>query len=217
MKRLIIPLLFFLVLSACKEKEVPAAKTKGPTIVKGRYTIVNTDIPVPDIIVYMTSGGWPFGELVNETTTDSNGYFKMEIPDEFDHGTFHDDIFRDGYIASRQKGGAQNSLSFNNDGQTYTQDFETIPPAWVNITLRNISKRKDFDVCYAYTQNGYDNIQMWNNVDSVSNTLKLFGNMIDSFSLSFQKYDNNQQVEIEHKVYKLTVPGFMVKDTIIDF
>ncbi len=65
MKKIITPFLLFLVLSACKEKEVPATKTKGTTIVKGRYTIVNTDIPVPDIDVYLSSGGWPSGrELV---------------------------------------------------------------------------------------------------------------------------------------------------------
>ena len=218
MKRFISPLLLFLVLSACKEKEVPATKTKGITIVKGRYTIVNTDIPVPDIDVYLSSGGWPSGrELVNETVTDSNGFFEMEIPARFDHGSFDDNYNHTGYLASRQKGGTKNTLNFSNDGQIYVQDFEMIPPAWVNVTVRNKSGRKDFDVCYAYTQRSYDEVVLWKNSDTASNTLKVFGNMSDSISLTFRYFVNDQEKEFERKVFYINVPGFTVKDTIIDF
>ncbi len=205
-------------IGGCKEKEVPATKPKGTTIVKGRYTIVNTDIPVPDIDVYLSSGGWPSGrELVNETVTDSNGYFEMEIPTQFDHGSFDDNYNHTGYIASRQKGGAKNTLNFSNDGGTYIQDFEMIPPSWVNVTIRNKSGRKDFDVCYAYTQRAYEEVVLWKSQDSASNTLKVFGNMPDSISLTFRNYINGEEKEFERKKIMITIPGFMVKDTIIDF
>jgi len=219
MKRLISPLLIFFVLSACKEKEAPIIKTKGPTIVKGRYTIVNTDIPVPDIDVYLSSGGWPSGrELVNETVTDSNGYFEMEIPNRFDYGSFDDNYNHTGYIASRQKGGAKNTLNFSNDGQTYIQDFEMIPPAWVNITIRNKSGRKDFEVGYVSTQRDQDKwLSFESNIDSASIMLKVFGNMPDSIAISLRKYAGQDLITVERKVHMITVPGFMVKDTIIDF
>ncbi len=219
MKKLILPLMFFLALSACKEKEVPATKTKGTTIVKGRYTIVNTDIPVPDIDVYLSSGGWPSGrELVNETVTDSNGFFEMEIPARFDHGSFDDNYNHTGYLASRQKGGTKNTLNFSNDGGTYIQDFEMIPPAWVNVTVRNKSGRKDFDIGYVSTQRDQNKwLTFYRNQDSASIMLKIFGNMPDSISISLRKYAGEDELKIDRINTILTVPGFMVKDTIIDF
>lgn len=219
MKKLISPLLFILVLSACKEKEIPAAKTKGPTTIKGRYTIVNTDIPVPDIDVYLSNGGFPSGRvLVNETITDSNGYFEMVIPKNFDYGAFDDNYNHTGYLASRQKGGTKNTLTFSNDGGTYIQDFEMIPPAWVNVTVRNKSGRKDFEVGYVSTQREQNN---WLTFDSTKDTasimLKVFGNMPDSIAVSLRKYEGQNLITVERKVHMITIPGFMVKDTIIDF
>jgi hypothetical protein len=218
MKRLIIPIMLFLALSACKEKEIVLTKPIGTTFIKGRYIIVNTDIPVPDIDVYLSSGGWPSGrELVNETVTDSNGYFEMEIPNRFDYGSFDDNYNHTGYIASRQKGGAKNTLNFSNDGQTYIQDFEMIPPAWVNVTIRNKSGRKDFEVGYVSTQRESNWITFVRDELTATKTLKIFGNMPDSLSVSLEKIVNGQDSVVERKIHMITVPGFMVKDTIIDF
>ncbi len=218
MKRLINPLLLFLALSACKEKEIPAAKTKGTTIVKGRYTIVNTDIPVSDIDLYIYTGGFPYPqELLGETTTDSLGNYTLKFEGDHYNAKLRNSFGHTPYIASQQKGAQNNDLTFLNDGQTHTQDFEMIPPAWVNVTVRNKSGRKDFDICYAYTQRAYDEVVLWKNSDTASNTLKVFGNMNDSISLTFRNFVNGQEKEFERKVFNINVPGFMVKDTIIDF
>jgi hypothetical protein len=219
MKKIINPLLLFLALSDCKEKEVPATKTKGPTIVKGRYTIVNTDIPVPDIDVYLSSGGWPSGrELVNETVTDSNGYFEMEIPARFDHGSFDDNYNHTGYLASRQKGGTKNTLNFSNDGGTYIQDFEMIPPAWVNVRIKDVEAKNDYD--FMAVGSRYNSITFANswNMDTVV-TMKVFGNMSDTIALGYYKSVPGQGNDIELKIMKfpITVPGFQFKDLLIEY
>jgi hypothetical protein len=217
MKRLINPLLLFLALSACKEKEVPV-KTKGTTNVKGRYTIVNTDIPVPDIDVYLSNGGFPTPRvLVNETVTDSNGNFEMTINDKFDYGEFYDNYNHTGYLASRQKGGQSNNLTFDNDGKTHIQDFEMIPPAWVNVTIRNKSGRKDFEIGYVSTQRERNWITFGRDELTSSKTLKIFGNMPDSLSVSLEKIVNGKDSVVERITHMFYVPGLMVKDTIIDF
>jgi len=218
MKKIINPLLLFLALSACKEKEVPTTKTKGPTIVKGRYTIVNTEIPVPDIDVYLSNGGFPTPRvLVNETVTDSNGNFEMTINDKFDYGEFYDNYNHTGYLASRQKGGQSNNLTFDNDGKTHIQDFEMIPPAWVNVTIRNKSGRKDFEIGYVSTQRERNWITFGRDELTSSKTLKIFGNMPDSLSVSLEKIVNGKDSVVERITHMFYVPGFMVKDTIIDF
>ena len=41
--------------------------------------------------------------------------------------------------------------------------------------------------------------------------------MPDSISLLLRKYVGQEEITVERKVHMITVPGFMVKDTIIDF
>ncbi len=208
-----------IIIGGCKEKEVPATKTKGITIVKGRYTIVNTDIPVPDIDVYLSSGGWPSGrELVNETVTDSNGFFEMEIPARFDHGSFDDNYNHTGYLASRQKGGAKNTLNFSNDGQIYVQDFEMIPPAWVNVHLKDTEAKKDYD--YMAIGSNFDFIKLansWNSDTLV--TFKIYGNMNDTIALGYYKHTQGSSRDIELQIikYPINVPGFQFKDLLIEY
>ncbi len=55
------------------------------------------------------------------------------------------------------------------------------------------------------------------NEDSASIMLKVFGNMPDSISVSLRKYEGQNLITVERKVHMITIPGFMVKDTIIDF
>jgi len=219
MKRLINPLLLFLALSACKEKEIPAAKTKGTTIVKGRYTIVNTDIPVSDIDLYIYTGGFPYPqELLGETKTDSLGNYTLKFEGDHYNAKLRNSFGHTPYIASQQKGAQNNDLTFLNDGQTHTQDFEMIPPAWVNVTVRNKSGRNDFEVGYVSTQRDQNKwLTFDRNEDSASIMLKVFGNMPDSISVSLRKYEGQNLITVERKVHMITIPGFMVKDTIIDF
>jgi hypothetical protein len=219
MKKIISPLLLFLALSACKEKEVPATKTKGPTIIKGRYTIVNTDIPVPDIDVYLSNGGFPTPRvLVNETVTDSNGNFEMTINDKFDYGEFYDNYNHTGYLASRQKGGQSNNLTFDNDGKTHTQDFEMIPPAWVNVRIKDVEAKNDYD--FMAVGSRYNSITFANswNMDTVV-TMKVFGNMSDTIALGYYKSVPGQGNDIELKIIKfpITAPGFQFKDLLIEY
>lgn len=207
------------IISGCKEKEVPSTKIKGPTIVKGRYTIVNTDIPVPDIDVYLSNGGFPTPRvLVNETVTDSNGNFEMTINDKFDYGEFHDNYNHTGYLASRQKGGQSNNLTFDNDGKTHIQDFEMIPPAWVNVRIKDIEAKKDYD--YLAVGSNFNSIKLSNvwNSDTIV-TMKVYGNMSDTIALGYYKSmsGNTEDLELQIIKYPITVPGFQFKDLIIEY
>jgi hypothetical protein len=210
-----------IVISACKEKEVPSTKTKGTTIVKGRYTIVNTDIPVPDIDVYLSNGGFPTPRvLVNETVTDSNGNFEMTINDKFDYGEFYDNYNHTGYLASRQKGGQLNNLTFDNDGKTHVQDFEMIPPAWVNVRMVNKHLFSNYDEVGVGSENFTGGRPDHNNSLDTTIVVKVFGNMPDTISFGYW----NLKFEIEPKYtllkemkYPITVPGFQFKDLLIEY
>ena len=71
--------LLFLI-GSCKEKEVPTSKPITPTIFKGKCTIVNTNIPAPNVDVFIYTGGFPYpDELIDETVTDSNGNYILEF------------------------------------------------------------------------------------------------------------------------------------------
>jgi hypothetical protein len=215
MKKLMNPLLLFLVLSACKEKEVPATRTIGPTTIKGLVTEINTDKPVSNVDVYLWKYADQLGmirELVDETISDANGNFDLDF--SVDRNIYISANFEQtGYISYRHT----STPNYAYDGKEHQHKIEMIPPAWVNVTVRNKSGRKDFDVCYAYTQRSYDEVVLWKNSDTASNTLKVFGNMSDSISLTFRYFVNDQEKEFERKVFYINVPGFTVKDTIIDF
>ena len=219
MKRLINPLLLFLALSACKEKEVPSTKPIGPTIIKGRCTIVNTDLPAPNVDIFIYTGGFPTPQvLIDETVSDSNGNYTLTYSGDHLYAKMGVNFPRTGFISGQQKFGEANPLVFEKDGKTHIQDFEMIPPAWVNVTVRNKSGRKDFEVGYVSTQREQNN---WLTFDSTKDTasimLKVFGNMPDSIAVSLRKYEGQNLITVERKVHMITIPGFMVKDTIIDF
>jgi hypothetical protein len=216
MKRLINPLLLFLVLSACKEKEVPVTKTIGSTSIKGVVTEINTDKPVANVDVYLWKYADQLGmirELVDETISDANGNFDLDF--SVDRNIYISANFEQtGYISYRHA----SMPNYSHDGKEHQHNIEMIPPAWVNITVRNKSGRKDFEVGSVSTQRDQNKwLTFDKNQDSASIMLKVFGNMPDSIAVSLRKYEGQNQITIERKVHMITVPGFMVKDTIIDF
>jgi hypothetical protein len=219
MKRLIIPLLFFLVLSACKEKEVPAAKTKGPTIIKGRCTIVNTDIPAPNVDIYIYTGGFPTPQvLIDETVTDSNGNYALTYSGDHLYAKMGVNYPRTGFISGQQKFGEANTLVFEKDGKTHIQDFEMIPPAWVNIRIRDIEAKKGYD--YLAVGSNFNSIKLANswNSDTIV-TMKVYGNMSDTIALGYYKSmsGNTDDIELQIIKFPITVPGFQFKDLLIEY
>lgn len=218
MKRFISPILLFLVLSACKEKEVTPIKPVGPTIIKGRCTIVNTDLPAPNVDIYIYTGGFPTPQvLIDETVSDSNGNYTLKYEGDHLYAKLGVNYPRTGFISGQQKFGEANPLVFEKDGKTHIQDFEMIPPAWVNVTIRNKSGRKDFEIGYVSTQRERNWITFGRDELTSTKTLKIFGNMPDSLSVSLEKIVNGKDSVVERITHMFYVPGFMFKDTIIDF
>jgi hypothetical protein len=218
-KKLILPLLFVLVIASCKENEVPTVMQKRPTIIKGRCTIVNTDIPAPNVDIYIYTGGFPTPQiLIDETVSDSNGNYTLTYNGDHLYAKMGVNQSRTGFIAGRQKFGEENALVFEKDGKTHIQDFEMIPPAWVNVILRNKNKRNDYDIGYISTQRDQENWLKFDKNQTIDTIMmKVLGNMPDSISLLLRKYVGQEEITVERKVHMITVPGFMVKDTIIDF
>ncbi len=221
MKKIIHPLLLFLALSACKEKEIPATKPIGPTIIKGRCTIVNTDIPAPNVDIFIYTGGFPTPQvLIDETVSDSNGNYTLTYSGDHLYAKMGVNYPRTGFISGQQKFGEANPLVFEKDGKTHIQDFEMIPPAWVNVRMVNKHLFSNYDEVGVGSENFTGGRPDHNNSLDTTIVVKVFGNMPDTISFGYW----NLKFEIEPKYTLLkemknpiTVPGFQFKDLLIEY
>lgn len=206
-------------ISACKEKEVAPIRPVGPTIIKGRCTIVNTDLPAPNVDIFIYTGGFPTPQvLIDETVSDSNGNYTLTYSGDHLYAKMGVNYPRTGFISGQQKFGEANTLVFEKDGKTHVQDFEMIPPAWVNVHLKDTEAKKDYD--YMAIGSNFDFIKLansWNSDTLV--TFKIYGNMSDTIALGYYKHAQGSSSDIELQIikYPINVPGFQFKDLLIEY
>ena len=216
-QNIILVLFILLGFQSCKEKPTIEEPKKGPTKILGKVTIVNSDIPVDDIDVYIWKYSDEFGakrELVDETVSDSNGNFELnfdvdrsiKLSANFNHTP---------YLTYRHS----QDPTFELDGKTHQVKIEMIPPAWVNV--RMVDKGK---------YNGYNEIGVgskhypgggWNLYGPKDSTIliKVYGNMQDTISFSyFNELSNPYRFErIKSLKFPVFVPPFQVQEMTIEY
>ena len=211
-----IVLLSQFLLNACKEKEQVQTITKGPTTIEGRVFEINSDLPAPNVDVYLWKYADRMGnirELVDETITDSNGNYSLKFDVDrtvYVSANFH----RTGYISYKHVIDPTYTL----DGKKHQHNIEMIPPAWVNVRIKDIEAKKDYDFLAVGTQ--FNSVQFANswNVDTIV-TMKVYGNMVDTVALGYYKSVPGQGKDIELQIikYPIIVPGFQFKDLLIEY
>ena len=218
MKTLTLALLCMITLLSCNREDITTNEPKkGPTKILGKVTIVNSDIPVNDIDVYIWIYSDEFGakrELVDETVSDSNGNFELnfnvdrsiKLAANFNHTP---------YLTYRI---GQNS-TFDLDGQTHHVNIEMIPPAWVNVRMVD---KGNFS--------GYDRIGVgsehftgggWNIYGPKDSTIlvKVYGNMQDTISFGYREELSNPIGTrlIKSLKFPVFVPPFQVQEMTIEY
>jgi hypothetical protein len=218
MKTLTLALVCMITLLSCnKENMTTNEPRKGPTKILGKVTIVNSDIPVDDIDVYIWKYSDEFGakrELVDETVSDSNGNFELnfdvdrsiKLSANFNHTP---------YLTYRHS----QDPTFELDGKTHQVKIEMIPPAWVNVRMIDKNNFSGYDMIGVGSKNFSGG--GWNIYGPKDSTIlvKVYGNMQDTISFSyFNELSNPYRFErIKSLKFPVFVPPFQVQEMTIEY
>jgi hypothetical protein len=218
MKKLTLALLCMITLLSCNREDITTNEPrKGPTKILGKVTIVNSDIPVDDIDVYIWKYSDEFGakrELVDETVSDSNGNFELnfdvdrsiKLSANFNHTP---------YLTYRHS----QDPTFELDGKTHQVKIEMIPPAWVNVRMIDKNNFSGYDMIGVGSKNFSGG--GWNIYGPKDSTIlvKVYGNMQDTISFSyFNELSNPYRFErIKSLKFPVFVPPFQVQEMTIEY
>jgi hypothetical protein len=220
MKKLILTCAIISILLSCKEKEQPISKATFTTI-EGRYTLVNSDQPIPNVYVYLYTGVFPNpSEVLDWCYTDSNGNYTLTFENHHRNAKFNDNLDGLPYIFSRQKGGIFNELTFLPDGLVHRRDFELVPPAWVNVRMIDKGKFSGYHEINVSSENYQGG--GWNIYGPKDSTIlvKVHGNMQDTISFSYRFRDgslNPPFYVLKSLKFPIFVPPFQVQEMTIEY
>ncbi len=219
MKKLIALIWILLVFQSCIEKEPPIAKTtKGKTTIKGRAVIINSDVPVTDLNVFLwrrSDGVGMRRELVDETVTDSLGNYELSFDiDKFI--TLEVNYNFTPYLGYELSGNHKGE--FNLDGKTHDVSIGIIPPAWVNVRLINKGKFTGWNEVGANSTR-FTGISLYEfSTPDTSQLIKVQGNMSDTIHLWYlDNYEQYKYKVLKKISYPVTVPAFQTQDLLIEY
>lgn len=205
---------------SCLETEKPLPEnTKGRTTIKGKAVLVNSDVPVSGLNVFIwrrSDGVGMRRELVDETLTDSAGNFELsfEVDKFITLEVNYDNLPFLGYhFKNNQKG------EYYLDGNVHEIVAEVIPPGWVNVRLFNKNRMEGWDFIGVGSSFGVGSSIKYGFSPDTTIMLKVRGNMVDSVSFS---YANDTNYSPYFKIiktikYPIHVPAFQTKDLLIEY
>lgn len=206
-------------LQSCLETEKPLPEnTKGRTTIKGKAVLVNSDVPVSGLNVFIwrrSDGVGMRRELVDETLTDTAGNFELSFEiDKFI--TLEVNYNNTPYVGYQLKN--NHSGEFVLDGKTHNILAEITPPAWVDVTLRNKGKFLGWDEVGANSVR-FTGISLYNySPIDTSYLLKVQGNMSDTVFLWYLDNHSDGNYTVLKKIkYPIHVPAFQTKDLLIEY
>jgi hypothetical protein len=207
-----------LALLSCNQENIQTNKPKkGPTKILGKVTIINSDIPVEDIDVYIWKYSDEFGakrELVDETVSDSNGNFELNF--EIDRTIYLSANYNHTPYESYRH--AQ-TTTFHLDGKSHLVKIEMIPPAWVNVRMIDKGNFSGYDRLRVGSKNFYGG--EWNiyGPKDTSLTVKVYGNMADTIRfLYLEDLSNPINTKLLKELkFPVLVPPFQVQEMTIEY
>lgn len=218
MKTLTLTLLCMITLFSCNREDITTNEPKkGATKILGKVTIVNSDIPVNDIDVYIWKYSDEFGakrELVDETVSDSNGNFELnfnidrsiKLSANYNHTPY------ESYRHAQ-------TTTFHLDGKSHQVKIEMIPPAWINVRMIDKNNFSGYDMIGVGSKNFSGG--GWNIYGPKDSTIlvKVYGNMQDTISFGYRDVlSNPYRTElIKSLKFPVFVPPFQVQEMTIEY